>query len=40
VHRVALQGDTMHRDGQREGKTLAGPPPAAAPAAAAARREK
>jgi len=37
---VALQGDTMHRDGQREGKTLAGPPPAAAPAAAAARREK
>ena len=37
---VALQGDTMHRDGQREGKTLAGPPPAAAPAPAAARREK
>ena len=37
---VAVQGDAIHRDGQREGKTLAGPPPAAAPAAAGARREK
>jgi len=33
---VAVQGDAIHRDGQREGKTLAGP----APAAAGARREK
>jgi hypothetical protein len=32
---MALQADAMHRDGQREGKTLAG-----APSAGAARREK
>jgi transglycosylase-like protein with SLT domain len=38
-HGVALQGETLHRDGQREGKTLAGPPATATPAAAA-RREK
>ena len=34
---LAMQADGMHRDGQREGKTLAGSAPAAAPAV---RREK
>src|SRR5204863_9016606 len=29
---MAMQADGMHRDGQREGKTLAGSAPAAAPA--------
>ena len=37
---MAMQADGMHRDGQREGKTLAGTTPAAAAAASAARREK
>jgi soluble lytic murein transglycosylase-like protein len=37
---LAMQADGMHRDGQREGKTLAGTTAAAAAAAAAGRREK
>ena len=35
---IDFQPELMHRDSQREGKTLAGPPPSPGPAAAPARR--